>query len=133
MHKSALLWLAVLVVVAVAPTALAGAAALPRNGDIVFTVQFDTEQLFSVRPNVSKPVRLTTDLAVNYQPVASPDGRKLIFARGVLGRSDLFVMNRDGSGLVNLTHQAGDDFDPMWSPDGRRIAFTSGRAGNLET
>jgi Tol biopolymer transport system component len=96
-------------------------------------VQFDTEQLFSVRPNVSKPERLTTDLAVNFQPVASPDGRKIAFSRGREGSSDIFVMNREGSDVVNLTHHAGDDFDPMWSPDGRRIAFTSHRTGDNET
>src|SRR5947207_9541903 len=132
MHKPPLVWLTLLIASALVPTALAGADAIPRNGQIAFTVQFDTAQLFSVRPNVSKAERLTTDLAVNYQPVASPDGRKILFSRGLEGRSDIFVMNRDGSGLVNLTHHAGDDYDPMWSPDGRRIAFTSRRTGDDE-
>ena len=125
MHKPPLVWLTLLIAAASVPTALAAANALPRNGEIAFTAQFDTPQLFSVRPNVSKVQRLTTDLAVNYQPVASPDGRKIAFSRGLDGRSDVFVMNRDGSGLVNLTHERGDDYDPMWSPDGGRIAFTS--------
>src|SRR5947207_6583546 len=133
MHKPPLVWLTLLLATALVPTALAGANALPRNGEIAFTVQFDTPQLFSVRPNVSKAQRLTTDLAVNYQPVASPDGRKIAFSRGLDGRSDIFVMNRDGSGLVNLTHARGDDYDPMWSPDGGRIAFTSHRTGDDET
>ena len=130
MHKPLLLWLTGLVAAALVPTAFAGAEALPRNGEIAFTVQFDTAQLFSVRPNVSKAERLTTDLAENYQPVASPDGRQIAFSRGLEGRSDIFVMNRDGSGLVNLTHTRGDDYDPMWSPDGRRLAFTSHRTGD---
>jgi Tol biopolymer transport system component len=133
MHNQRFFWLALLIAAVFAPTALAGAGALPRNGEIAFTVQFDTAQLFSVRPNVSKAQRLTTDLAVNYQPVASPDGHKLAFSRGLEGRSDIFVMNRDGSALVNLTHAKGDDFDPMWSPDGQRIAFTSNRTGDEET
>src|SRR5689334_11835664 len=130
MARLVALWLVALVVV---PTALAGASAPPRNGDIAFTVQFDTPELFSVRPNVSKPVRLTTDLAFNWKPVASPDGRRIAFTRGLEGRADIYVMNRDGSALVNLTHSPGDDFDPMWSPDGHRIAFTSNRSGNDET
>jgi Tol biopolymer transport system component len=133
MQKTFLFWLTALVAAIAVPVAFAGASAAPGNGELAFTVQFDTEQLFSVRPNVSKPQRLTTDLAVNYQPVASPDGRRIAFSRGLEGRSDIFVMNRDGSGLVNLTHHAGDDYDPMWSRDGRRIAFTSHRTGDDET
>src|SRR5262249_49672384 len=133
MHKPLLFWLTVLTAAALVPTAVAGAGAAPRNGEIAFTVQFDTPQLFSMRPNVSKAQRLTTDLAVNWQPVASPDGRKIAFSRGLNGRSDIFVMNRDGTGLVNLTHARGDDYDAMFSPDGRRIAVTSRRRGNAQT
>jgi Tol biopolymer transport system component len=133
MHKTLLLWLSALAAAILVPTALAGASATPGNGELAFTVQFDTYQLFSVRPDFSKPVRLTTDLAVNYEPVASPDGRRIAYARGLEGRSDIFVMNRDGSEVVNVTHHAGDDYDPMWSPDSRRIAFTSHRTGDDET
>jgi Tol biopolymer transport system component len=131
--RTAALWLAALLAAVTAPTAIAGAAAPPGNGEIAFSVQFDTGQLYSFRPDQSPVVRLTTDLAENYQPVASPDGSRIAFSRGGSGRSDIFVMNRDGSGLANLTHRPGDDYDPMWSPDGKRIAFTSHRAGNDET
>src|SRR5690242_12608064 len=129
MRRPLVVWVTALIFTALVPTALAAAAAPPGNGEIAFTVQCDTAELFSVRPNVSKAERLTAGLAVNYQPVASPDGRRIAFSRGLEGRSDIFVMNRDGSGLVNLTHARGDDYDPMWSPDGRRIAFTSNRTG----
>ena len=74
MRKTFLAALAALILL---PTAVAGAGAT-RNGAIAFTVQFDTTQLFSLRPGVSKPERLTTDLARNYQAVASPDGRKVL-------------------------------------------------------
>src|ERR687888_430269 len=133
MHNRLLLGLAALGAAVIMPTGLAGAAAAPTNGELAFTVQFDTEQLFSVRPNVTRVERLTTDLADNYQPVASPDGRKIAFSRGLEGRTEIYVMNRDGSGLVDLTRHAGDDFDPMWSPDGTRLAFTSRRTGDDET
>ena len=68
MHKPPLVWLTLLIAAASVPTALAAANALPRNGEIAFTAQFDTPQLFSVRPNVSKVQRLTTDLAVTTSP-----------------------------------------------------------------
>src|SRR5438552_7251979 len=120
--RTAAPWLAALVAGIAVPTALAGAAAAPGNGEIAFAVRFDTNQLYSVRLDGSPVRRLTTDLAQNYQAVESPDGRRIAFARGVPGRSDVFVMNRDGSELRNLSHSPGDDYDPMWSPDGRRIA-----------
>ena len=89
MRRPLVVWVTALIFTALVPTALAGAAAPPGNGEIAFTVQFDTAELFSVRPNVSKAERLTTDLAVNYQPVASPDGRRIAFSRGLEGRSPL--------------------------------------------
>jgi Tol biopolymer transport system component len=54
----------------------------------------------------------------------SPDGSKIAFQGydPVLDRSDVYVMNSDGTGLANLTN-AGECYRPEWSPDGGRIAF----------
>jgi Tol biopolymer transport system component len=131
--RSAAPWLGCLAASFVVPAAVAGADTAPRNGQIAFAIRFDTEQLYSLRPEGSPVRRLTTDLEINYQAVESPDGKRIAFSRGAEGRSDIFVMNRDGSGLVNLTHTPRDDYDPMWSPDGRRLAFTSHRTGDDET
>ncbi len=50
-------------------------------------------------------------------PAWSPDGRRIAF-RG--DKSDIYVVDVDGSGQRRLAQSAGD---PVWSPDGRRIAF----------
>jgi TolB protein len=63
-------------------------------------------------------------------PAWSPDGQRIAFVSTRAGSSDIWVANRDGSGLRNLT--AGSraiDNAPTWSPDGTKIAFTSDRAG----
>jgi Tol biopolymer transport system component len=60
-------------------------------------------------------------------PSWSPDGRQLVFAGLDGGFTDLFVVNRDGSGLRRLTDDAYMDQHPVFSPDGRRIAFTTDR------
>ena len=74
--------------------------------------------------------------------VWSPDGRRIAFARprGRTGpgpccysaRSDIYVMNADGSGTRKLTHNARQNAEPAWSPDGRKIAFRSTRNGNRD-
>jgi Tol biopolymer transport system component len=45
------------------------------------------------------------------------------------GNYDIWVVNRDGSGLQNLTLSAASEIAPTWSPSGTQIAFISDRAG----
>ena len=57
----------------------------------------------------------------------SPDGRRLAFASGRSGKTQIWVAAADGSNPRQLTnnvrHWPGS---PSWSPDGRSIAFDSG-------
>ena len=36
-------------------------------------------------------------------------------------KSDIWVMNADGSNKINLTNKPGDYWEPAWSPDGVRL------------
>jgi Tol biopolymer transport system component len=64
-------------------------------------------------------------------PVPSPDGSRIAYvATEVEGEgSDIFVVNRDGTGQVKLTSTLGTDDNPSWSPDGTKIAYRSYRDG----
>jgi Tol biopolymer transport system component/DNA-binding beta-propeller fold protein YncE len=74
--------------------------------------------------------RLTHDPAQDDNPAWSPDGERLVFQSDRNGNNDLWIMNRDGTGLVQLTLDPADDLRPTWSPDGGLIAFTSLRDGS---
>ena len=43
------------------------------------------------------------------------------------GNSEIYVMNRDGSGVRRLTDNPAIDSTPTWSPTGTQVAFTSDR------
>jgi uncharacterized protein YjdB len=70
------------------------------------------------------PVRLTTDPAVDQQPVWTPDGSQVVFVSGRAGTRQLYVMKADGSEARQLTTLPGGADEPAISPDGTRVAFT---------
>jgi len=72
------------------------------------------------------------------EPAVSPDGKLVVFTlrRTDLdanrGRTDLWVVGTDGTGLRRLTtHEAGDN-NPVWSPCGGCIFFLSTRSGSSQ-
>ncbi|MGH7471051.1 MAG: hypothetical protein ACRENP_24135 [Longimicrobiales bacterium] len=68
--------------------------------------------------------RLTHEPANGMHPSWSPDGNRIAFMSWRNGRTELFVMNADGSNQQHiLSMERGDAIDPRWSPDGTRIVF----------
>jgi TolB protein len=57
----------------------------------------------------------------------SPDGNRIVFREGSVGRHELYTMNPEGSNVIQLTDFSSYDSNiiPLlhWSPDGSRIAF----------
>jgi TolB protein len=67
----------------------------------------------------------------NWLPAWSPDGQRICFSSTRAGGpAQLYVVNRDGSGLRQLTHDRWVNTTPTWSPSGNQIAFVSDRTGN---
>ncbi len=102
------------------PVSAAGKLVFARLGNI-----------WSINPDGSGAVKLTSGLPLDGQPAKSPDGTKIAFSRlsTLLGGRQIWVMDADGQNQVQLT-SSGDNTAPAWSPDGSKIAFQSTRAGS---
>jgi dipeptidyl aminopeptidase/acylaminoacyl peptidase len=69
-------------------------------------------------------------------PQPSPRGDRVVFVvrstdlEANKGRTDLWQVNIDGSGLTRLTGDPAADTNPRWAPDGRSVYFLSARSGS---
>lgn len=72
--------------------------------------------------------RLLDVNGATFDPAWSPDGQRIAFVSDMDGNDELYVVNRDGSGLQRLTFNTWEwDRHPAWSPDGSQILFYSNR------
>ncbi|MCI0433726.1 MAG: hypothetical protein L0271_08750 [Gemmatimonadetes bacterium] len=99
----------------------------PNGSQLAFHVDRDVHTM----PATGGPLRrLTTDPANGMHPSWSPDGRRIAFMSWRNGRTEIFVMNADGSDQsVLVSMPSGDAIDPRWSPDGAAMVFVHLPAG----
>jgi hypothetical protein len=100
----------------------------PDGSRIVYESVVDANSdIFMMNADGSGQVRLTDDVAGDYNPVWSPDGEHIAFA-SYRSPSGIYVMRTDGSD-VRLVEPDGDiaNLGLAWSPDGRFLAFSSSR------
>jgi TolB protein len=72
------------------------------------------------------------EIGENWLPAWSPDGGRLAFTSSRDGHAEIYLANRDGSGVRRLTNtpKSTINVSPTWSPSGTQIAFTSDRSGS---
>jgi Tol biopolymer transport system component/aminoglycoside phosphotransferase (APT) family kinase protein len=76
--------------------------------------------------------RLTSGLAIDRQPVYSPDGRSVMFSSNRGGTLDLWEVSVETGEMHRVTDDPEDDWDPEYAPDGRNMFWCSGRSGAFE-
>ncbi len=71
-------------------------------------------------------------------PQVSPDGTQIVFVRRTTdieanrGRTDLWLVGRDGESLRQLTRHEANDVNPRWAADGSAIYFLSSRSETMQ-
>src|SRR5215212_4386011 len=94
------------------------------NGKIAYANGGD---IWTMNPDGTGQVNVTSDAATQGSPAWSPDGTKISYDQG----TQTYTMNADGTNRTLADDGAGNirnRRDPAWSPDGARIAFTNGAA-----
>ena len=92
--------------------------------------------------------QIETGNPFNFGPQWSPDGEWLLFSSGVRGRSNPYIIRRDGNGLRKLAdingyrgwilfldvpdfHEGSSDI-PVWAKDGKSVFYTAKRGNTVE-
>jgi TolB protein len=108
-------------------------AAFPgQNGKIVFrSNRSGNADLYTMNPDGSSRVQLTTNPAEDVDPRWSPDGTQIAFASNRTGAYEIYTMDAAGTNVRQLTSLGANSRRPSWTADGR-ILFQSDLGGNRD-
>jgi TolB protein len=90
----------------------------PRGDKIVFTMRKPkgNYDLYIYDLPTAKITQLTNNQKRNENPTWSPDGRFVVFSSTRSGKSEIYIMAIDGSGVRKLVDIPGSSYTPSWSP-----------------
>lgn len=78
------------------------------------------------------------DLEYASDPKISPDGSNIVYVRNFMDimddrrKSNLWIINADGTRHRPLTSGNANNFSPRWSPDGRKLLYVSTESSSTE-
>lgn len=90
----------------------------PRGNWIAFVCRTPKKdyKLCLITPDGQKRVQLTAGSGIDDSPSWSPDGRHLVFSSTAQGKSQIYMINADGTDLERITFTGTHNSAPAWSP-----------------
>jgi serine/threonine protein kinase/Tol biopolymer transport system component/tetratricopeptide (TPR) repeat protein len=88
-----------------------------------------TADIWEMEANGSWQKQLTAGAGRNYAPVASPDGRYILFHSNRSGVWQIWRINSDGNNPTQLTYDQEDSNWPQVTPDGKWVIYTHATEG----
>jgi Tol biopolymer transport system component len=104
-----------------------GLTSLP-SGEIIYSRRNSSDyDLWKISDSNGKSegIPITNDAFRESEPVATRDGKSIVFASNREGNSHLFQIDRDGLNLKQLTFGIGSESSPDISPDGNWIVYSN--------
>jgi len=117
---------------AAAPKAVAAEGAAPRfgSGFLLYVSSLGGKPgLWTLTNGTSREIWAGTPTSVLGAPAISPEGNHIAFSIAEKDRTDLYVLNHDGSGARVLAAGLVLRGSPAWAPDGRSVLAAVVRDG----
>ncbi len=104
--------------------ALFTVTAIEPDGESKVEYKYVTQVWIVNTDGNSAPKQLTSK-ENSSQPIFSPDGKQIAFARFVDGKPQIFLLSLDGGEATQLTKYKYGASNPKWSPDGKQLLFSA--------
>ncbi|HEV7374021.1 MAG TPA: winged helix-turn-helix domain-containing protein [Pyrinomonadaceae bacterium] len=105
-----------------------GLACTPEGRIVYSTRQSGNPDIWVMLADGTQQKQLTFDTGADLQPVATPDGRYIIFISSRTGKNQLWRIDADGGNPLLLASMEGARF-PSISPDGQWVVYEGNAEG----